>query len=243
MTHGVDALQKHITQDVKGHASTGLHASVGHAVAGIGEAQILLLQRELLVPHGKTDDRELVDGGVGRVNVSLLSRIILAPWDRLVDGLASFVVNKSEGGSGISDGGVAGSCNRLARYNCRGTIKHPEALRVVHRRVVRGLAAKGVLVNVAEGIEGFAFVGIVHVFIGAKVGGKELGCLWDVVLRDHVLDGSLHRVGSDSIDGSPGETKEPVAAVLLKLSRESFSQFDGLILNDETAHVDDIRSH
>ena len=38
MAYGVDALEEDVAQDVKGHASAGLDASVGHAVACVGEA-------------------------------------------------------------------------------------------------------------------------------------------------------------------------------------------------------------
>lgn len=216
-THGVDALQEHITQDIKGHTATGLDASVGHAIAGVGETQILFLQGELLSTDREAHDGKLVDSGVGRVNVSLLRRVVFAAGNGLVDGCAGSVVNKSEGCSGISDGGVARTLDRLAGYDCRGAVEHPEALRVVHRSVVRGLAAQGVLINVAEGVEGFAFVWIIRVFDGAEVGCEELGSLRDVVLGDHVLNGSLHRGGSDSVDGTPGETQKSVTAILLEL--------------------------
>lgn len=217
MTHGVDALQEHIAQYIKGHTSTGLNASVGHAIARISKTQILLLQGELVSTDRKAHDRELVDRGAGRVNVSLLCRIILAAWDRLVDSFAGLVVNKGQGCSGISNGGVAGTCDLLAGYDCRGAAEHPEALGVVHGRVVRGLTAEGGLIDVAEGVEGFALVWILRVFDGAKVGRKELGSLWDVVLGDHVLNRSLYRVWGDSINGAPGEAEEAVATILLKL--------------------------
>lgn len=243
MTHGVDALQKHITQDIKGHTSTRLNATVGHAISCVSKTEILFLQGELLCTDCEAHDRKLIDSGVGRVDVSLLRRIIFTAWNRLVDSFAGFVVNKSKGCSGISDGSVAGTCDRLAGYDCRGAVEHPKALRIVNGRVVRGLAAKGLLIDIAEGVEGFAFVWIVRIFDGAEIGGEELGSLWDVVLGDHILNGSLHRVGSDSIDGSPGKTEESIATVLLELGRESLGQLDGLVLDDETAHIDDVRSH
>ena len=220
-----------------------MNAAVGHAVAGVCETQILFLQGELLSTDREAHDGELVDGGVGRVDVSLLRGIVFAAWNGLVDGFAGCVVNESESGSGISNGGVARAFDCLAGYDCRGAVEHPEALGVVNGRVVRGLAAKGVLVNVAKGVEGFAFVWIVGVFDRAKIGGEELGSLGNIVLRYHILNGSLHGVGSDGVDGSPGETEETIATVLLELGRESRGQLDGLILDDETAHINDVRSH
>lgn len=217
MAYGVDALQEHITQDVKGHTSTRLNASVSHAIAGISKTEILFLKGKLLSTNGEAHDREIVDTGVGRVDVSLLRRIVFAAWDRLVDGFAGGVVNQSEGCSGISDGGVAGTWNCRTGYDCRGAIEHPKALGIVHGRVVRGLAGKGFFINVAEGVEGFALVWIVRVFDGAEIGCEELGSLGDVGLGDHVLNRSLYRGWSDSIDGAPGETEEAVASVLLKL--------------------------
>ena len=243
MTHGVNALEEDVTQNVKGHASARLNASIGHAVARVGETQVLFLHGELLAADGKAHHRKLADVGVGRENVSLLRGVVFAAWDRLVNGCAGGVVDESEGRSGISDGGVAGTIDRLAGDNGRGAVEHPEALGIVHGRVVWGLAAKGSLVDVAKGVEGFAFVWIIRVLDGAKIGGEELRSLWDVLLGDHVLDRSLYRVGSNSIDGTPGETEETIATVLLKLGREGFGQFDGLVFDDETAYIDDVCSH
>ena len=243
MTHSVDAFQEDITQDVEGHASARLDASVGHAIACIGESQILFLHGELLSADCEAHDGKLVDGGVGRVDVSLLRGIVFTAWDRIVDSFAGGVVDKSKGCSGISDGGVVGTFDRLAGYDCRGAVEHPEALGIVHGRVVGGLAAKGVLIDVTEGVEGFAFVWILVVFDGAEVGSEELRGLWDVVLGDHVLNRSLHRGGGDRIDGSPGEAEESVTAVLLELGREGLGQLDSLVLDDETTHIDDICAH
>lgn len=220
MTHGVDALQEDIAQDIKGHVPARLDASVGHAVACVGESEVLFLQGELLLSDCEAHDWKLVDGGVGGVDVSLLRGIVFTAWDGLVDGFAGGVVDKGEGCSGVSDGGVVGTFDCLAGYDRRGAVEHPEALGVVHGRVVGGLAAKGVFIDVAECVEGFAFVWIVGVFDGAKVGSEELGGLGDVVLGDHVLNGSLHWGGSDRVDGSPGEAAESVTAVLLELGRE-----------------------
>lgn len=243
LAHGVDALEEDVAEDVEGHAAAGLDAAVGHAVARVGEAEVLLLQGELFAADGEADDGELVEGGVGGVDVALLRGVVFAAGDRLVDRLAGLVVDEGEGRSGVGDGGVAGPGDGFAGHDGGGAVEHPEALGVVDGGVVGGLAAQGFLVDVAKGVEAFAFVGIVRVFDGAEVGGEELGGLGDVVLGDHVLDGSLHRGGSDGVDGSPGETEKPVAAVLLELGREALGQLDGLVFDDETAHIHDVRSH
>ena len=242
-THSVDALQKDIAQDIKGHASARLDTSVGHAVACVGESQVLFLQGELLPTDREAHDGKLLDRGVGGVSVSLLRGIVFTAWDGRVDGFAGGVVDESEGCSSVSDGGVTGTFDRLAGYDCGGAVEHPETLRVVHGRVVGGLAAEGVLIDVAEGVEGLAFVWIICVFDGAEVGSEELGCLWDVVLGDHVLDGSLHWGGGDRIDGCPGKAAESVTGVLLELGREGLGQLDGLVPDDKTTHVDDVGSH
>lgn len=197
----------------------------------------------MLVSDREADDGKLGDGGVGRVDVSLLGGIVFTAWDSLVDGFAGGVVDEGEGCSRISDGGVVGPFDCFAGYDRGGAVEHPEALGIVHGRVVGSLAAKGILINVTKGVEGFAFVWIVRVFDGAEIGSEELGGLWDVVLGDHVLNGSLHWDGSDRVDGSPGEAQESVTAVLLELGREGVGQLDGLVLDDETAHIDDVRSH
>ena len=197
----------------------------------------------MLPADGEAHDGELGDRGVGRVDVSLLRGIVLAAGDGLVDGLAGLVVDEGEGGPRVGDGGVAGAGDRLAGHDGGGAVEHPEALGVVHGGVVRGLAAEGRLVDVAEGVEGFALVRVLGVFDGAELDGEELGCLGDVRLRDHVLHRGLHRRGGDGVDGPKGEAEEPVAGVLLELGGEGLGQFDGLVLDDETAHVDDVGSH
>lgn len=221
-THSVDTLQEDIAQDIKGHGSARLDTSVCHAVACVCESQILFLQGELVPTDCEAHDGELVDGGVGGVGVPLLRGVVFTAWDGGVDGFAGGVVDEGEGRSGVGDGGVVGTFDRLAGYDCGGAGEHPEALGVVDGGVVGGLAAEGVLVDVAEGVEGFAFVWITCVFDGAEVGGEELGCFGDVVLGDHVLDGSLDWGRGDCVDGSPGQAAESVTGVLLELGRECF---------------------
>ena len=55
-THGVDTLQPRIPQYIKRHAPSALDASVHHPVPRVREAEILFLNRELLVPDRETDD-------------------------------------------------------------------------------------------------------------------------------------------------------------------------------------------
>ena len=242
-TYGVDALQEDVAQDVKRHVATGLDAAIGHPVAGVGEPQILLLHDELLAADREAHDGELVGGGVGREDVALLGGVVFAARDRVVDRFAGVVVDEGEGRSRVGDGLVAGPGDCLTGDDGGGAVEHPEALRVVDGRVVWGLAAEGGLVDVAEGVEGFAFVGVVGVFDGAEVGGEELRSLGDVVLGDHVLDGRLHRLGRHGVDGSKGEAEESVARVLLELGGKRLGQLDGLALDDEATHVDDVCSH
>lgn len=241
-TYSVDALQKDIAQDVKRHVPAGLDAAVRHAVARVGEAQVFLLHGELLAADGEAHDGELVDGGVGRVEVALLGVVVLAARDGGVDGLAQVVVDEGEGRAGVGDGLVAGAGDRLAGDGGGGAVEHPEALGAVHGRVVRGLAAQGGLVDVAEGVEGRALVRVVGVLDGAEVGGEELRGLGDVVLGDHVLDRGLDAAGLDGVDGAEGEAEKPVALVLLELGGELFGQLDGLVLDDDAADVDDVCS-
>ena len=197
----------------------------------------------MLPADGEAHDGELVHGGVGREDVALLRGIVLAAGDGAVDGLAGRVVDEGEGGARVGDGGVAGPGDRLAGHDGRGAVEHPEALRLVHGGVVGGLAAEGFLVDVAKGVEGFALVRVLGVLDGAELDGEELRGLVDVVLQDHVLDGGLHLSGCNGVDVTKGEAEEPVAAVLLELGGEGPGQFDGLVLDDETAHVDDVGAH
>ena len=219
-TYGVDALQEGVTQDIKGHVSAGLDAPVRHPVAGVGEAQIFLLYSELLLADREAHGWELVGGGVGWEDVALLLGVIFPAWDSVVDGFASGIVDESESRSRIGDGLVAVAGDGLAGHDGRGAIEHPETLGVVHGRVVWFVAAGDVFVNVAEGVEGCALVRVVGVLDRAEVDGEELGLLGDVFLADHVLDWGLDTPGSDSVDGTEGETEKPVADALLELGGE-----------------------
>ena len=196
----------------------------------------------MLSADGEAHDGEFVDGGVGWEEVSLLRRIVFAAWDGVVDGFAGAVVDEGEGCAGVSDGFVAGSLDGLAGYDGGGAVKHPEALGTIDGGVVGGFAAKGLLINVAEGVEGFALVWVVDVFNGAEVGGEKLRGLWDIILGDHVLDRGLDTAGLDGVDGTKGEAKEPVAAILLELGRKGFGQLNGLVFDNNAADVNDVRS-
>lgn len=170
----------------------------------------------------------------------MLGVIVLAARDGVVDSLAHVVVDEGEGRARVGDGLVAGAGDRLAGDDGGGAVEHPEPLRLVHGRVVRGLAAQGGLVDVAEGVEGCALVRVVCVLDGAKVGGEELRSLGDVILGDHVLDRGLDAAGGDGVDFAEGEAEEPVARVLLELGGEGFGQLDCLVLDDDAADVDDV---
>ena len=76
---------------------------------------------------------------------------------------------------------------------------------VINGGVVGFLAAEGLLVDVAKGVERGAFVRVFGVVNGAEVGGKEFLVLGDVLLGDHVLDWGRYRFRGDGIDGAEGE--------------------------------------
>ena len=200
------------------------------------------MHRELLSADGEAHDGEFVDGGVGWEEVSLLRRIVFAPWDRVVDGFAGAVVDEGEGCAGVSDGFVARSFDGLAGYDGGGAVEHPEALGTIDGGVVGGFAAEGLLINVAEGVEGFALVWIVDVFNGAEISGEKLRGLCDIILQDHVLDRGLDTAGFDGVDGTKGEAKESVAAILLELGRKGLGQLNGLVSDNNAADVNDVRS-
>ena len=197
---------------------------------------------ELLSADGEAHDGEFVDGGVGWEDISLLRRIVFAAWDGGVNGFAGAVVDEGESCAGVSDGFVAGSFDGLAGYDGRGAVEHPEALGFIDGGVVGGFAAEGLLINVAEGVEGFALVWVVDVLNGAEIGGEKLRGLWDIILGDHVLDRGLDTAGLDGVDGTKGEAKEPVAGILLELGRKGFGQLDGLVFDNNATDVDDVRS-
>ena len=98
------------------------------------------------------------------------------------------------------------------------------------------------MINIAEGVEGFALVWVVDVFNRAKIGSKKLRGLRDIILGDHVFDRGLDTAGLDGVDGTKGEAKEPVAGILLELGRKGFGQLDGLVFDNNATDVNDVRS-
>lgn len=164
-THGIDALQEGVAKNVEGHATSGLDTSVNHAIAGIGEGEIFLLNRKLVASDGKCDNGKLVRSGAGREDVALLSRIVLGAGDGIIDCLARSIGNQGQSGPGICDGGVTGLADSLSIHGGRSRVELPEALGVIDRCVLNLLAGSsyGILVNVPERVEALALVGVVGI--------------------------------------------------------------------------------
>ena len=69
---GIDTLQKGVAENVKVKISTRLDAAIGHAVASIHEREVFLLDCEQLVADSELDSRQLICGGGGREDPTLL---------------------------------------------------------------------------------------------------------------------------------------------------------------------------
>ena len=206
---GIDALEKGVAEDIHGHIAATLDAAVEHTIAGVGEAEVFLLDREEVVADSEGDGREIRLGGVGGEEVALGGSVIGGAGDGGVDGFTGYVVDEGEGGAGVCDGGVVGAAEGLAVDGGGGAGELPEALGGVDGGVGDGGAGggDGRLVDEAEGVEAFALVGLGGVAPAAEFGGEELGAGGDVGLRDHVLDGGLYWGGLDGVDVAEGESE------------------------------------
>ena len=236
---GVDRLEEDITENVKGHVTTGLDAAVDHPVAGVGEAEIFLLDVEQRVANGEGDGGEVVGGSAGGEDVALLGLIVGRARDGLVDGFNGRVIHECKSCASIGNGGVARSGDGLAVDGSGGRIEHPETLAVVDRRVGDVLPRSGddVLIDVSEGVEACTLVGVVCITVATEVGSEEFHVLRNVVLRDHVLDRGLDRLGSDGVDGTPSETEKAIGRVLLELGGEVVGKLDGLVFYGNASDV------
>lgn len=167
------------------------------------------MNSNLGVTNSKSDSRKFIGRGVAREGVALLGAVIFGAGDGVVDCLDSGIVNKGQCGTGVSDSGVTRAVDSLAVHGCRSRLEGPEALAVVDIGVcdlVTG-GAHGILVNVAESVEG-----VVALYGGfAQVGGEELCIGWDQVLGDQVLHWCLNSLGLDGVDAAPSQTEQTVS--------------------------------
>lgn len=61
-----------------------------------------------------------------------------------------------------------------------------------------------------------------------------------VILADHVLDGSLDRRRLDGVDRAPSQAQKTIASALHELIRDLVGDLNSLVLDGETADVDNI---
>lgn len=61
-----------------------------------------------------------------------------------------------------------------------------------------------------------------------------------VILADHVFNRSLDRCRLDGVDRAPGQTQETITGALNELIRDLVGDLHSLVLNSETADVDNI---
>lgn len=160
--------------------------------------------------------------------------IIGAPRNRIVYGLADVIVNECQGGTCISNGGVAGSVDSLASDDGRSRIERPESLGVVDLGIVWFLTSQGVLVDVAERVEWL----VGRVLCIGQIGSEQLRALGDIGLGDHVLDWGLDGARLDSVDGPKSKAEKTVTRTGSKLSRKLLSKLDGLSFDGQTTNVD-----
>ena len=75
--YGVNALQEGISENIKGHGTSGLNATVHHTVTSIRKAQVLLLNSELSITNSKGDDWKLIRGCAGREGITLFVKLAM----------------------------------------------------------------------------------------------------------------------------------------------------------------------
>ncbi len=204
-TYGIYPLQESIPKDIKRHRPPRLNSPITHPIPRIRKRQILLLNRKLLTANIKRHSRQLVRRGIRRKDITLLVVVVRSAGNGIVDGLARRIVDKCECGSGISNGGVAGSIDVLAVDGGRGAGEHPEPLGIVDGGVVRCLTTESLLVDVAKGVEGSALIGVLGVVDRTEVGGEELLVFRNVLLGDHVFDWSGYGFGGYGVDVAKGK--------------------------------------
>ena len=61
-----------------------------------------------------------------------------------------------------------------------------------------------------------------------------------IILADHVFNRSFDRGRLDGVDGAPGQTQKAIAGALHELIRDLVGDLNSLVLDGETANVDNI---
>lgn len=263
---GVNSLQPCVTQDIELGVPPGLNSTVLHAVSDLCEAQVFLLDLELVISYRKGDSGQPAHRGTNREHPALILVIELRTWNRVVDLLAQIIADQGKCGTGICDGSIGTAVDDLAVDGGRGRGELPEAFCGVDTHVVGLLDAAAVedfLVDVTECVEGLALVGILLIAPGAEVAGEKFLVFLDVVLGYLWIDGSVYDIARvavcllrrngksyhvfdrcsdslrlDSVDFAESEAEKTITCAPSKLSGELGSELDGLVLDTKTTKRD-----
>lgn len=138
--------------------------------------------------------------------------------DLVVNGCTDRVIDESERGSCVGNGGVVETNDLAIANRSGGTLILPEALRVIHISVVDFLSVKGFLVDEAKGVER-PVVAIGCVFIRAQVGGKNLLFHRVVFLYGQSLGRCGHGRRADMVEKAIGQAQKPIAWNLFEVGR------------------------
>ncbi|KAH0373701.1 acid protease, partial [Aureobasidium melanogenum] len=175
----------------------------------------------------------LIEDGVDRAQADVtqnIERHVATALDTAV-GHAVSSISKAEG---ILVDGVlvitdGNSDNRKRRSSS------VEALRVVDRGVVDGLAVSDGSVDVAECVEA-----VLAALDSREVSGEQFSILGDIILAYHAFDGGTDGCRLDCVDGAPSQAQQTIASALDELSRDLVGDFDSLVLNCQTANGDNV---
>jgi hypothetical protein len=171
MTYRIHGLQDRISVDVHVHRTPTLDASIHHAVTCISKAKILFLERDHRISNGELHVWEIVCRRVGTpvgllttttghyyssTHVSLTILVILRAWNGVVDSFHKAIIDQTQCGTGVHDGGVSRAGYGLSVDAGGRGLNLPKSLAVVDISIVglRGSSGcQSVLIDESKGVE------------------------------------------------------------------------------------------
>lgn len=247
--HRIYALKEGITKDIEIVVrAPGLKAAINPLRSilirdGI-EANILLLHHELLPPDIERQRRQLLQRRAHGVHPRALLGVDVRAGDLGVEVLEGRVVDQTQRRARVRDGGVAARAGDRLPIDDHGRgFEAPEAILsvgvIVHERRVPHAPTprrQRRRVDVPEGVETLAVIGVVGVAPTTQLRGEELLPSYNVFLIDHVLDGRVDLIGRHAVDAAPREAEEAVARPGDERLVDLIRDLNGLRFDEEPAN-------